>query len=98
MSNVAKLVDDLANINAQIDALKAQAESIKGELFANGAGAYQSDAYKAVVSEIKDSVAVNYKKVAEYLQGKVSAQVYGSAIKRASGIKNGYFKVALYDL
>jgi len=97
-TDTAACVNELAAINAEMDALKLRAESIKGQLFAVGAGTYTSDAYKAVVSEIKDGVTVNYKSVAEYLATKVSAQVYGSAIKRATGVKNGYFKVALYDL
>ena len=97
-TDTAACVNELASINAEMDALKLRAESIQGQLFAVGAGTYSSDAYKAVVSEIKASATVNYKNVAEYLATKVSAQVYGSAIKRATGIKNGYFKVALYDL
>lgn len=92
------LVNELANVNAEMDALKAKAESIKGQLFAVGAGTYVSDSYKAVVSEVADAPTVNYKKVSEYLCEKVSAQVYGNAIKRATGVKSGYFRVSVYDL
>lgn len=100
MSNpvIPSVVDQLAVVNAQIKALQDQADVLKAVLVAQGPGAYESDSYKAVVSEIQESVSVNYKKVAEYLAGKVSAQVYGNAVKRASGVKAGYFKVALYDL
>lgn len=94
----AALVDELAEINARIDALKADAELIKGQLFVMGAGTYQSDAYKAVVSQIGESANVNYRKVADYLATKVSAQVFRNALKKATGVKAGYFKVSLYDL
>ena len=95
---IPSVVDQLAAVNAQIKALQDQADVLKQVLVAQGPGSYASDIYKAVVSEIEDSVAVNYKQVAEYLAGKVSAQVYGNAVKKASKIKPGYIRVSLYDL
>lgn len=95
---LAAVIDKLAQVNAQIKVLEEEAKALKDSLASNGPGSYESLDYKAVVSKIDDSVSVNYKKVAEYLQAKVSAQVYGIAIKKASGVKNGYVKVALYDL
>lgn len=97
ISNAA-IVDQLAVVNAQIKALQDEADALKAELVDRGAGVYQSDTYKAVVSEVDASVSVNYKQVAEYLAGKVSAQVYESAVKKASKPKAGYFKVSVYDL
>lgn len=100
MSNpvIAAAVDRLAEVNAQIKALQDQADVLKEVLVAQGPGKYEGAAYKASVSQIEESVAVNYKKLAEYLQGKVSAQVYGIGLKKASGVKAGYFKISVYDL
>lgn len=94
----AAVVEQLAIVNAQIKLLQERADDLKAQLIAQGAGTYESDTYKAVVSEVAESTTVNHKKVAEYLATKVSAQVYGNAIKRATGVKAGYFKVSLYDL
>ena len=95
---IQALIDELAAVNAQIDALKADAERIKGELFTHGAGTYQSERYRAVVTAVAESTTVNFKKVAEYLAQKVSDAVYRNAVKNAQSKKDGYFRVALNDL
>lgn len=93
-----EVVDKLAAVNAQILALETQAAELKAKIVASGFKVIETENYKAVVSTVEDGVAVNYKQLAGYLQAKVSAQVYGIGLKKATGIKKGYTKVSLYDL
>lgn len=92
------VVDELAAVNAEIEKLNDRAAELKAKIIGYGFPVIESANYKAVVSVIDDSVAVNYKKVAEYLRDKVSAQVYGIGLKKASSVKKGYSRVSLYDL
>ena len=66
MKNVAKLVDDLGVLQAQIAELEGKAKVIKDTLKAEGAGAYEGDLFRATVS-VSDRETLDMKAVREKL-------------------------------
>lgn len=92
-------VDRLAELNAQIAKLEAEAKSIKNYLAVQyGAGSVYGLRYKASISIGSDSEVVSYRKAYDYLAGKVSKQIAANAIKKAMSVRKGSNRVAIYDI
>lgn len=92
-SKMAEVVDRLGWVNAQIAELKAQADDLKAELIAdnNGQGGeYAGMKYRAVVS-VRESMKVDWKKIAEKLEP--SRQLIAANSRPAVAMV-----VSLYDL
>lgn len=85
-------VDQLAEINAQIAALQAQADVLKEKIIKSGFDIIETEKYKCVVSRTAASESIDYKAVV-------------NAIKPAQSIidlyrkqRAGSVRVCLYDL
>lgn len=94
-------VDELGELNAQIAALRAQAETLKDYIKANAGGLTEvkGERYKARIKSVGPRKSVSYKGVAEGLKAILEDDVvYNAVVNTHTNIRDGYVSVSLYDL